>query len=279
MKVFTQFTKTKKITGFGLVFFLITALASQQLIPPLAKAERLESNSYIIQFGNFNSAAHNYFGDQTTTYNLNFTLGQSGAGPYGDFDDEQPDSSTYFVGGGFQYIYQIGQFEFSISDLDLDFGSMTPGVHAQVTNDLTISTRGAGGYTVYAYENQPMTHFNGTDQIPDTTCDDDNPLPCDETEAKEWTDENEPGFGFNAQGDTVSDDFKSTDDDCSSNTVCFRQFANRSQPTPEPMQAVMSSVNIAADETATITYQLGIDGTQAAGLYETSIVYVAVPGY
>jgi len=270
MKVFTQFTKTKKITGFSLIFLLITALTSQQILPPLAEAERLESDSYIIQFGNFNMGAGKREG---TSYDLSYTLGQTASGPYGDYGDT---GSTYFVGSGFQYIYQIGEFEFSISDLDLDFGIMTPGVLSQVDNTLTISTRGAGGYTVYGYETQPMTHHTGTTEIDDTTCDA-GTGGCDETEAKEWDDADEPGFGFNAQGDTVSSDFKSTDPDCSSDSICFRQFADQSNS--ESMQAIMSSAYIADDVEALITYQLGIEGIQAAGNYQTSIVYIAVPGY
>jgi hypothetical protein len=45
------------------------------------------------------------------------------------------------------------------------------------------------------------------------------------------------------------------------------------------MQPVMSSANIVKDESVTITYKVGIAATQAAGDYETSIIYVAVPGY
>ncbi|MEA2056493.1 MAG: hypothetical protein U9O78_02120 [Patescibacteria group bacterium] len=245
---------------------LLLLIASQQIIPTKALAERLESDSYIIQFGNFNMGSGKREG---TSYNVSYTLGQTGAGPYGDYQ-----STNYFVGSGFQYIYQIDSFEFSISDLNIDFSTLTPSNLVTDSNTLTISTRGAGGFTIYAYEQYPLTHTDGSTQIADTTCDGGG---CDETEAKPWTSNTIYGFGFNAQGDTVSSDFTSSDPDCSNNTECFRQFADESNS--ESMQTVMSSTDAAQDETATITYQLAISGTQAAGIYQTGIIYVAVPGY
>jgi len=206
-----------------------------------------------------------------TNYNLTYTMGQIAPGPYGDYA-----SSNYFIGAGFQYIYQIGEFEFSISDIDLDLGILTPTAHNTADNQLTISTRGAGGYTVYAYEQHPLELVGGGDQIPDTTCDTGS---CDETEAKPWTVQTVPGFGFNIAGDNVSSDFTSSDPDCTSDTECFRQFADNSASPSESMQTVMASDSIAEDESATVTYKAGISGTQTSGHYQTNIVYVAVPGY
>ena len=45
------------------------------------------------------------------------------------------------------------------------------------------------------------------------------------------------------------------------------------------MEVIMSSDNIAIDAAATMTYQAAMAGTQVAGNYQTSIVFVAVPGY
>lgn len=223
-----------------------------------ATAERLQSDSYVIQFGNFNVTS----GEKSSaSYNVTDTVGQTGAGPFGEYG-----SSGYFVGSGFQYIYQIDTFAFSISDLSIDLGTLTSGVHNTDTNVLTITTRGAGGYTVYAHEQQPLTHSNGSVTIPDTTCDDGL---CDQTNADPWTNQAIAGFGFNASGTSVPADFV--------NSTYFRQFANALAA--ESMQAVMSSASIANATTATITYKAGISGTQAAGNYQTSIMYTAVPGY
>jgi len=256
--------KLLKIAICLLIIFIATLFA-----PSLSLAERLVSESFVIQFGNFNMGAGKREG---TLYNVSYTLGQTAAGPYGDYGP----GSTYFVGAGFQYIYQIGDFAFTISDTDIQLGYLTPGIHNDAQNTLTISTRGAGGYTVYAYEQYRLAHQGGLDWIPNTSCDPG--YTCTVDSAKPWIDEDEPGFGYNAQGDTVSSDFTQAGNlDCSSDDECFRPFADASLG--GVMQAVMSDLNIAKNEQALITYKAGVDGSQTAGRYETGIVYVAVPGY
>lgn len=222
-------------------------------------ADRLESDSYIIQFGNFNVTS----GEKSSaSFNVTDTVGQTGAGPFGAYG-----SSNYFVGSGFQYIYQIDTFAFSISDVLIELGTLTSGVFNDDSNVLTITSRGGGGYTVYAYEQHPLRlSSNDTTIIPDTPCD---AGTCTETTAQPWVNPAVPGFGFNADGTTVPSDFI--------NTTYFRQFADIS--TAEVMQVVMSSPTIASSDTATITYQAAISGIQAAGEYATGIIYVAVPGY
>lgn len=211
--------------------------------------------------------------DQGGLYNVSYTLGQTAAGPYGKFGEDE--ESYYFIGAGFQYIYQIGEFRFTISDIDIDLGLLSPGSHSAASNTLGISTRGAGGYTIYAYEQYPLAHVAGLDFIPDTDCDDG--FTCTPSLAKPWTDESVPGFGFNAQGDNVSQDFTTANPDCLTNDQCFRPFANASAG--DNMEAIMESEEIASNEQATITYKAGIGGGQAAGRYETGIIYVVVPGY
>jgi hypothetical protein len=140
------------------IFGVLAAATVQQ-----AQADRLESDSFVIQFGNFNMTA----GEKSSAnYNVTDTVGQTFAGPFGAYG-----SSSYFVGAGFQYIYQIGTFAFSISNLDISLGLLTPGIHSTGNNTLTISTKGAGGFSVYAYQVHPLRHVNGTPDIPNTTCD------------------------------------------------------------------------------------------------------------
>lgn len=235
-------------------------LVEQTPVPlvKIARAERLESDSYVIQFGNFNIGSG---GGSTTNYGLTYTIGQTAPGPFGKYG-----SSSYFVGSGFQYIYQIQTFGFSIDQVAIDLGELTPGVHNSASNKLTITTRGAGGYTIYAYELQPLTHSNGIDTILDTTCDGGG---CNETIAGVWTNQNVPGFGFNVAGNDAAADFL--------DNTYFRQFADDS--TTEDMQVIMSDTNIAGDEQGTVTHKVGIDGSTAGGNYQTGVAYVAVPGY
>jgi hypothetical protein len=230
----------------GSLFLVLTAEA---------QAERLESNSYVIQFGNFNMGS----GEQdSTSYSMTQTLGQIGAGPY--------QSATKFLGAGFQYIYTIHYFRFAISQLFIDLGELLPGVHNSDSNVLTIDTKGAGGYIVYAYETHPLRHSDNVTILPDTTCDAGS---CSELTAQPWTNQLIPGFGFNVSGAQVAPDFLSSDH--------FRQFADNSLG--EPMQPIMSSPYVAFQNQATVTYKAGATGAEVAGNYRTEVIYIAVPGY
>jgi hypothetical protein len=243
----------KKYIGVVLCLLLV---ASCFIAAPVL-AERLESNSYVIQFGNFNMTA----GEKSSaSYNVTDTVGQTGAGPYGQYG-----VSNYFIGGGFQYIYQIDEFFFKISKLYIDLGELSSTAHKTDSHTLTISTRNAG-YNVYAYEQHPLRHTNGLYTIPDTTCD---AGTCSQTTAALWQTQTIPGFGFNMTGNDIPADFV--------NANYFRQFANEAGA--EAMQIVMSSPNVSNNRQATVTYKAGISGNQAAGRYETAIVFVAVPTY
>ncbi|PIR62292.1 MAG: hypothetical protein COU65_04150, partial [Candidatus Pacebacteria bacterium CG10_big_fil_rev_8_21_14_0_10_42_12] len=246
-------------TVFAGIFVASIWVGFQLAIAP-AQAERLESNSYVIQFGNFNVTAGE---KESTSYKVTDTVGQTGAGPYGQYG-----VSSYFIGGGFQYIYQIDEFSFSISKLLIDLGELSPGAHNSDNLTMTINTRGAGGYVIYAYEAAPLSlETDAGITIPDTICDSGT---CDETAAGLWTNTAVGGFGFNVAGSDAESDFLTTDH--------FRQFADRAGA--ETMQPIASSVDIARDQVATVTYKAGVAaGSQAAGIYQTSTSFVAVPGY
>jgi hypothetical protein len=241
--------------GFILpIFFTLAA----SLIPTPATAERLESSSYIIQFGNFNVTS----GEKSNAnFKVTDTVGQTGDGPYGVYG-----SSNYFVGSGFQYIYQIGEFAFSISDLNINFGELGINTFATDSNVLTVSTRGGGGYTVYAYEQHPLRHTDAVTPIVDTTCDN---ADCTQIVAKTWVNATKNGFGFNMNGSDVPSDFISTN--------YFRQFADNSLS--EAMQPVMSSTSAVVNHQATANYKVAVSANQKAGNYQTHIIFVAVPGY
>ncbi len=241
------------------------------LSPGLASAQPMKSDSYLIQFGNFNMGAGQF--NPGDSYNISYTLGQIAAGPYGDYGAEE--ESYYFIGAGFQYIYQIGNFNFTISDTNINLGTLTPGVHNTGSNYITINTRGAGGYTIYTYEQYPLTHQGGLNFIEDTTCD--VGYTCYPDQAQPWQTESTPGFGYNVSGDNVETDLTTSNPNCLTDTYCFRPFANAAEGAS--MQPIMSSDAIANNERGDIIYKAGIEGGQAAGRYETGIVFVAVPGY
>lgn len=245
------FITTAVITGS------IAIAISTAPITPLVFAENMTSESYEIQFGNFNVTS----GEKSSnSFSVTDTVGQVGAGPYG-----QVGSTDFFVGGGFQYIYQIPEFRFTISKLAINLGELTPGVHNSDSHTITISTQGAGGYTIYAYEIDELKHTQGATTIADTDCD----SGCTISTAGIWINQTKPGFGYNMSGHDVPGDFI--------DAGYFRPFANKA--VSDPMQVVMQSNNIAESRQATITYKAGLVGSQASGLYETTIAFVAVPGY
>ena len=224
----------------------------------LVQAERLESDSFVITFGNFNVTS----GEKSSTnYNVTDTVGQTGAGPYGQYG-----SSAYFVGSGFQYIYQIDDFSFQVSKTLIDLGELVENTHSTDSHTLTITTKGAGGYSVYAFEEHPLRQVQGSQEIPNTTC---NSGICSHTAAGVWTDQTIAGFGYNMAGNDIPGHFI--------DNTYFKSFADNEAA--QDMQVVMSSSNVANQRQATVTYKAGAGGSQASGTYETSVVYVAVPGY
>lgn len=224
----------------------------------LVRAERLESDSYVITFGNFNVTSGE---KSSSSYSVTNTVGQVGAGPYGQYG-----SSTYFVGSGFQYIYHSNAFQFQVSKTLIDLGEIPELTHVTGDHTLTVTTQGAGGYTVYAFAEHPLRQVNGSEKIPDTTCNSSN---CSFTFAGVWNNQSIAGFGYNMSGEDIPTDFI--------DSTYYKSFAN--SEADQAMQAVMSAQNVTSSRQATVTYKVGIGSNQASGTYQTDIVYVAVPGY
>lgn len=236
------------------IFLFLTFAASYLLLVSTAKAVNMESDSYRIQWGNINIGG----GRKTSSgYTLTDTIGQIAPGLYS--------STGYHVRSGFQYIYTIVPFSFTISDLTIDLGYLVPGTPSTDTNQLTVSAGGAGGYQVLAFEDHPLRSEGGA-EIPDTTCD---AGTCDHTTAQPWTEDDIYGFGFNIDGDDTPSDFVNTD--------YYRQFANFEAG--ELPQSVMIGTSVTESSQATVTYKANISALQEVGNYQTGIVYIAVPTY
>lgn len=231
--------------------YIVLVLSSTQIIKA---QERVESENYRIIFPNFNSGAGIPASD---SYTINTTIGQTAPGLFS--------SNGYRVKSGFQYINSIIPFSFSISDLQINFGVLTPDTPVTDTSTLTVSAGGAGGYSVKAWENHPLQTNNAQATIIDTLCD----TSCSETNAASWTSATKYGFGFNMSGDDIPTDF--------TNSNYFRQFADRSNS--ENQATIMSSNNVGRERVATITYKVNISNVQPAGIYQNIITFTAVPGY
>lgn len=221
--------------------------------PVRAQAE-VTSPNYIIQMPNFNSGA----GIPTSSnYKVSSTIGQTVAGLFS--------SAGYRVKSGFQYIYSIIPFSFTVSSTSINFGHLIAQTPSTATNTLTVSSGGAGGYQVKASEGSPLKIDSTATTIPDTSCD----TSCSETTAGVWTSTSRYGFGFNMSGDDIPADF--------TDTTYYRQFANRAGA--ESAQIVMSSIYVGASRQSTVTYKVNISGVQQSGTYNNIITYTAIPSY
>jgi hypothetical protein len=214
----------------------------------------ITSPNYVIQMPNLNSGAGLPF---STNYNVSATIGQTSAGLYS--------SNGYRVKSGFQYIYSIIPFSFSISALSINLGHLTAQTPVTATETLTVSSGGAGGYQVKASENHPLKVGSSASIIPDTNCN----SSCSETTAGVWTLSTRYGFGFDMSGSDIPADF--------TDTTYYRQFADRSLS--EAPQVVMSSIYVGRGRQSTVTYKVNVSGAQQGGIYNNTIMYTAIPSY
>ncbi len=235
-----------------LLMFLFTCIILNQ-----AMAVTMNSPLYRLESASVSNAA----GEKSSTnYRLSDTLGQLAAGEFS--------STGYVIKAGFQYLRSIIPFRFSISNININIGTLIPNTPATATTTLTVSFGGAGQYQVTAAELGPMTTLSGTSIIPDTECDG-GANTCSENLAKPWVSNSAYGFGYNMTGDDVPPDFI--------NSTYYRPFADRNND--ETPAVVMSSPNVGRNRQATMTFKINISPIQPAGTYQTIINFVATPSY
>ncbi len=221
-----------------------------------ADAITMRNDRYKIQGGNFNSFAGKSTGASGT---ITTTGGQNAIGLFA--------GTNYKVRSGFQYIYSVIPFTFSISTITINFGGLNPGEPITRTNTLTISNGSAYGYQVTASENNSLRVLSTGVDIPDTTCD---AGTCTETTSAAWTSPLTYGFGYRC------DDLAGTD--CStdfSTSTFYKQFANIEKG--ESPQIIMSGANVGRNKQVQVTYKVNVSGTQPSGGYQNIIQYIATP--
>jgi hypothetical protein len=245
----------------SLVILLLTILFLQgQKVLQLEKilAFTMTNDNWKIDFSNINSTSGKPTG---TNYKVSNTVGELSSGLY--------TGTNYKVRAGFQYVYSIIPFRFSISSLILDFGVLSPTNPVTRTNILTISNGSANGYAVSAYENHELLQPGTGSLIPDTGCDSGT---CTQTASSAWTSNLVYGFGYRCDNLTGTD--------CATGfgtSTFYRQFANAAfSEDPYP---VMTGTNVGRSKQVTITYKLNISGTQPPGEYTNQIIYLAVPTF
>ena len=249
---------SRLLIGFGLTVSSISTimLTSQAQAQSTQGGGRAVNDQYILHEGNFNYTAGEAAGDD---YGLTFTGGEIAQGEFS--------GDNYTVRSGFQYYYSIIPFEFQVSSLFVDFGPLVPGTPVTRTNRLILSNGSAFGYDVISYENNALRAASSGNDIPDTTCDSGT---CSETTSSEWSQNTTYGFGYrcdNITGTECNSEFTTPD--------YFKQFSNfELDETPE---SVMGGSNVGEDFETEITYKVNISSTQASGLYQNQIIYIATP--
>lgn len=238
---------------FLIIFSLIVLIFSH---PQFTHADYLSSPAFQIDMGTINITG----GTKTSTsYRLTDTVGQTAQGEF--------NSSGYTIKAGFQYIFTLTPFTFSISNLNLDYGSLVPGTPSLLSNILTVTTGSAYGYTIKTIEDHPLRLSGSLETIPDTACD--LATPCAIADATPWTDNARYGFGYNAQGTDAVADFV--------NSTYYRPFPI--QGTDDPV-TLASRTGVATSSAATtVNYKVNISGAQAAGTYQNAIQYIALPAF
>ncbi|MBI5044689.1 MAG: hypothetical protein HZC02_02080 [Candidatus Levybacteria bacterium] len=239
-----------------LAFFFLTAQKAINL--EQISAFTMSNANWIIDFANLNMTSGKPTGPN---YKVSNTVGQIAPGLY---------SGTNFkVRAGFQYVYSIIPFSFTISTLEINFGTLIPTNPVTRTNVLTLSNGSANGYSVLAYENHALLIPGSGRMIPDTSCD---AGTCTQITAAAWTSSLAYGFGYrcdNLSGTDCSTDF--------STGTFYKQFANDSDG--ETAQAVMRGVNVGRSKQVQITYKANISATQPPGEYTNQIIYLAIPTF
>jgi hypothetical protein len=245
------------------IFFLIFIISSS-LLTINVFAQHFSSSDYNIDWGNFNITSGQ---KNSADYSLTDTVGQNAPGPY--------TSADFVLKSGFEYIYNtFNQFSFSISNLSIAFGSLTPGVASTATNTITITTPSGHGYQIMAQENHPLSQSTGI-TIPDTACDVGST--CTEAVSGTWASAATYGFGFNAIG--INSSGVATGVGTSGyflNNTYFRQFA---AVPPKTSQIIISENSPISNHSALVTYKVNISNLQTAGNYQNAIIFTAVPKY
>lgn len=240
--------RTLKVT-LGLSLAATWLLGSPLLTTAL---DPMQSESYVIQMGNFNMTSGTKSSDSFT---LTDTVGELTPGEF--------NSDGYTVLSGFQYIYALPEFNFRILLIAINLGSQNANTFSTASHELSISTR-AGGYTILARAQHELSKASG-DVIPFTECD----SACTISAAQPWINPYNHGLGFNVSGAHASADFATAD--------YFRPFANADLG--EDAQVIAAHSSIVKDDILTVTYQLSVSESQAAGIYGTVVDYTAVPNY
>lgn len=156
--------------------------------------------------------------------------------------------------------------QFSVSDIAINFGDITPGEPVTRSTNLLINSNLPQGYQIMAVENHELRNASNQN-IPDTTCDAGN---CTILTAAPWDNPLTYGLGYrcnNISGQICLPDFQSN--------ISYKPL-----PNSEKDQSPQIIASNSRETTEAITEQIlkvNISQGQEKGLYQNIIRYIAVP--
>lgn len=199
--------------------------------------------------GNFN-----FLGGSTSSasYNLHETGGEVGIG--------QSDSASYTVKSGFEYVRTLIPFSFTISQNNINFGTLTPQTFYTDTVSLTVTSGSAFGYKVTSVEDHQLENqdYAGV-YIYDTVGDSANITPSTQGT---WVNTNTYGLGYSLANITGTD---------AAFTSGYRAFSDAS--VAESPVIVMSNAGAVPESEVLVTYKVNSSPGQQNGNYQNIVTY------
>lgn len=234
-----------KVLFSSILLFIILILPFKQ-----SKAFDAQSENYKLDWGNLND----FSGKKgSTNYSLVDTGGQIAPGLY--------ESSNYKAMAGFEYLYSIIPFTFTISNSSIDFATLTPNTPKTDTTDLTVTSGAAHGYEVTASENNQLQNL----AYPETYIEDTRGDNLDITYINNgvWNLNTTYGFGYTLANLVGTDAVFTTN---------YKQFADES--ISEADQIIMNNAGVTEESKVQVTYKINIGATQESGTYQNKIKYI-----
>lgn len=239
------------------IFILITLFFIEAFTLSKVEGQEMTSENYKIEGGNFNTGSS---AQSSTGFRLVDLIGQTPSQIFtarGYILKTNPPNNT-----------NVGSLNFSISPNIVSFERIGENSHITSNLVLTVTSANFPGYSVYTYQNNPLSTENGI-EIADTVCDSTDENDCTINKANIWQKTNSYGFGYSLKGKIIPSDFNSP--------LYYRPFPSRSKN--ENPILIMSSDKEKTTDIANMTLKIIAPKTQAEGLYKNIITFLAIPGF
>lgn len=235
----------------------ISVLISYFIVRSSALAQTMENGLYEIQEGDVSSFSFDSLISNPTVYT-------SPSKP-GEFSGE-----NYTVRAGNNYDPNNTPLTFSVSNMKVDFGSLSPTNPVSRISNLRVTNNSSYSYKVIASENNQLTEVKTGAKIPDTTCDDGK---CNQNQAGKWDSTLSYGFGYRCEGDELACIYGDESFDAPN---FYKQFPDSSL---DESASTILSQGSGTGQQVTVTYKMNISSSQPQGFYLNTVTYLLIPSY